>query len=275
MDSERRMTYIEAILWSLVSTFLFVLLIGLQAVALKTASVRLLVGFACQVAAMLPGLLLMPRVYAPKVGLREVFAFRPVHPGFYALAVMLGLVVQVPANAFFQAIDRRYPSGLDLDKALLDDLHGGRVRQVALVLIIALLGPVLEELFYRGALFSPLRRRHASFGVILATSALFAVAHVEWRMFIPITIVGLALGVLRSASGSILPSAIMHCVFNGTTLVALFTGDAGLAASEAEASIPANMMIGGSLLTLIGLGLAYYLGQRSEAAASARRKDVS
>ena len=268
-------TYFFAIAWSIGTTIGFVLLISFSAMLRSPEGGHLISSFACQVAAMLPGLILIPRLHAPRSSAREVFALRPTHPAFYALAVMLGLVVQVPANAIFQLIDRFYPSGMDLDDALLDDLHGGPLRKVALVLIIAVLGPLIEELFYRGALFSPLRRRYTPAFVVALTSALFALAHVQWQMLLPIGLVGIALGVLRSESGSLLPSALMHGVFNGLTLVSLAARDAGMLPREPEVPIPIGVTIGGSALTLLVLGLVRELGQRSKVAAEARRKDQS
>lgn len=272
---ELPLTYLLAIVWSLGTTVFFALLIGVNAILRPPKSVHLVASFACQVAAMLPGLIWIPRLHAAGFRAREVFALRSTHPGFYPLAALLGLVVQVPVNALFQVIDRRFPSGMDLDESLVDDLHGGPLRKLALVLIIAVLGPLIEELFYRGALFSPLRRRHGTVGVVAVTSALFAVAHVQWQTLLPIGIVGIALGVLRSESGSLLPSALMHGVFNGITLISLVARDAGLVEREPQGPIPIGVTIGGSALTLLGLGLARELGQRSQAAAEARRKDLS
>ncbi len=271
---ELPLTYALAVVWSLGTTVLFILLISFNAMLRPPESAHLVASFACQVAAMLPGLIWIPRLHAAAFPAQEVFALRSTHPGFYPLAALLGLFVQVPANAIFQVIDRFYPSGMDLDESLVGDLHGGLFRKIALVLIIAVLGPLIEELFYRGALFSPLRRRYASVGVVAVTSVLFAVAHVQWQMLLPIGLVGIALGVLRSESGSLLPSALMHGVFNGITLVALVARDAGLVEREPQGPIPIGVTIGGSALTLLGLGLARELGQRSQAA-EARRKDLS
>jgi hypothetical protein len=268
------LTYFLAIAWSMGTTIGFVLLINLSATLRSPKGGHLVSSFACQVAAMLPGLILIPRLHAARASARDVFALRSTHPAFYALAVTLGLVVQVPANAIFQVIDRYYPSGMDLDDALLDDLHGGPFRKVALVLVIAVLGPLIEELFYRGALFSPMRRRYGAVGVVAATSALFALAHVQWQMLLPIGLVGVALGVLRSESGSLLPSALMHGVFNGLTLVSLTARDAGVLPREPEGPIPIGVTVGGSVLTLLVLGLVREFGQRSKAAAEARRKDL-
>jgi membrane protease YdiL (CAAX protease family) len=273
--TELPLTYFIAVVWSLGTTVAFVLLISVNALLAPPKSAHLLSSFACQVLAMLPGLVLIPRLHASRARLQDVFALRSTHPAFYPLAAMLGLVVQVPANALFQVIDRFYPSGMDLDEALVDDLRGGPFRKLALVLVIAVLGPLVEELFYRGALFSPMRRRHGVIGVVAVTSALFALAHVQWQMLLPIGIVGIALGVLRSESGSLWPSALMHGIFNGLTLISLAARDAGLIPREPEGPIPIGVTIGGSALTLVGLGLARELGQRSTAAAEARRKDQS
>jgi hypothetical protein len=68
-----------------------------------------------------------------------------------------------------------------------------------------------------------------------------------------------------------MPSVLMHGVFNGVTLYSLFAR--GPASAETETPLPLSVAIGGSVLTLVLLGLVYLLGDRSAWAGEARRKD--
>ena len=152
----------------------------------------------------------------------------------------------MPANALYDLITRRFPTPAEHDDALYDELSRGRLSRFIAVLVLAIAGPLLEEVFFRGALFRPLRRRYEASGVIFATSLFFAASHLEWQMIAPIAIVGLALGSLRSASGSLVPSFVMHGVFNGITLYSLLARGAGSGA-EANTPIPRAIAIGGSV----------------------------
>jgi len=83
-----------------------------------------------------------------------------------------------------------------------------------LVLGIALLAPLAEELLFRGYLFSLLEKRAGTNPAIIVTAWLFALFHFSFLTFIPIFFMGLWMGYLRKRSGSILPSLIFHSVNN-------------------------------------------------------------
>jgi membrane protease YdiL (CAAX protease family) len=76
-----------------------------------------------------------------------------------------------------------------------------------------LIAPVAEELVFRGLGFASLGR----FALPLST-ALFAVAHGLPVLLIPVGIAGLALGLLRQRSGSVLPGMGVHMTLNALAL---------------------------------------------------------
>jgi hypothetical protein len=80
-----------------------------------------------------------------------------------------------------------------------------------------LLGPLFEELFYRGFLFSGLRRsRLGVSGTILTTAALFAITHYRYGVFgvIWIFLLGLVFGIARHRSDTIRLPILMHVTYN-------------------------------------------------------------
>jgi membrane protease YdiL (CAAX protease family) len=82
-----------------------------------------------------------------------------------------------------------------------------RAAQVALA-------PVFEELLYRERLLVPLRQRLGAAGAVAITSALFAVPHVEPALVVQTFAMGLALGVVRLASGSVALCVGIHAGWN-------------------------------------------------------------
>jgi membrane protease YdiL (CAAX protease family) len=87
-----------------------------------------------------------------------------------------------------------------------------------LVLLDGLLGPVIEESFFRGCLLPVIAHRSGPTLAILATSVLFATLHpvnafVQWFCFVA---TGTALGWIRVKSGSTTASALLHAVYNVT-----------------------------------------------------------
>lgn len=80
-----------------------------------------------------------------------------------------------------------------------------------------LLGPLFEELFYRGFLFSGLRRSRLRIGgTIITTAALFALTHYRYGVFgvIWIFVLGLVFGIARHRSDTIRLPIVMHATYN-------------------------------------------------------------
>jgi membrane protease YdiL (CAAX protease family) len=87
-----------------------------------------------------------------------------------------------------------------------------------LILLDGLLGPIIEESFFRGCLLPVVARRTGPVLAILATSALFATLHpistlLQWLCFLG---TGTAFGWIRVQSGSTAASALMHAMYNVT-----------------------------------------------------------
>jgi membrane protease YdiL (CAAX protease family) len=88
---------------------------------------------------------------------------------------------------------------------------------------LALVGPFVEELLFRGLLTAAFRRRCGPIGTALLTAALFALAHVLPRVIPPVFILGLALALVYERVGSTLPGVLVHCLYNGIAVAAALT----------------------------------------------------
>lgn len=107
------------------------------------------------------------------------------------------------------------------DKLLSDPLS-----RVAIALFGITLGPVVEELLFRGFLQPVLVESFGVFPGILATSVVFGGMHLMqnanlWQSGVLITFVGFVLGVVRHVSGSTRASAITHIFYNLPSFVLL------------------------------------------------------
>ena len=91
------------------------------------------------------------------------------------------------------------------------------------VVALALVGPLVEELLFRGLLTAAFRRRFGPIRTALLTAALFALAHVLPRVIPPIFILGLALALVYERVGSTLPGILVHCLYNGIAVAAALT----------------------------------------------------
>lgn len=91
----------------------------------------------------------------------------------------------------------------------------------------AVVAPFVEEIFFRGFVFSGLRGKWNWKLAALASSALFALAHILPTSMLPIFILGLVFAFLYQISGSIWPSILMHVLTNTLALTAAYASSQG------------------------------------------------
>ncbi len=91
------------------------------------------------------------------------------------------------------------------------------------------IGPLMEELFFRGFLYPVLARRIAVPWAVLLTALPFGLMHYlqykSWAAVLVITLVGVVLTVVRAVTKSVAASFLVHVGYNATlmTLAALAT----------------------------------------------------
>ena len=102
--------------------------------------------------------------------------------------------------------------------------HG--LGAIAIVVITAVIAaPIAEELFFRRILLGWIDARVPSTGgsvAILATALLFGLSH--WGQglaWIPLVLLGIALGELAQRRGSLMPAILLHALFNAVSVVML------------------------------------------------------
>ena len=86
------------------------------------------------------------------------------------------------------------------------------------------LGPLMEELFFRGFLYPVLARRWGLFAAISITSVAFGLIHGAQLAFSPglvliVFLVGLVLTIVRAKTGSVGSSFVVHVSYNSTLVV--------------------------------------------------------
>ncbi len=82
------------------------------------------------------------------------------------------------------------------------------------VLLACVVGPVAEELFFRGVLYAMIRRYLPRWGAILLGGALFSLVHTNWIGFLPIMLLGCLLAYLYERTGSLIAPITIHILHN-------------------------------------------------------------
>jgi len=108
------------------------------------------------------------------------------------------------------------------DGADLATLFGtGALGAVLTVAVVAVVGPVLEEALLRGVVLGAVRERFGPWPAIVVSALAFSLLHASGWSFLPLTVLGVALGWLAVRSRSLWPAVAAHVLYN-----AVFVGAA-------------------------------------------------
>jgi len=109
-----------------------------------------------------------------------------------------------------------------------DRAHGLEVP--LMILAVAVLAPITEELLFRGALLRALMRRTTPGWAVLISALVFGLVHFAdpslgtVRAFPGIVVLGLVSGYAAVTSGDLSRSIMLHVGFNGLSVLVLFAG---------------------------------------------------
>ncbi len=159
---------------------------------------------------------------------------RPDGPGFALAAV--GWLVLVPAIAWTGQLNEMIPlpeflkdwetMQTDLIEGLL---VGGELSTVAQFVALALTPAICEELLFRGYLLRGVERRFGSAVAIVAIGVIFGAYHLRASQLIPLSLLGVYLGYVVWATGSLWSGVLVHLLNNGFVVVLSSVARAGAA----------------------------------------------
>jgi uncharacterized protein len=113
--------------------------------------------------------------------------------------------------------------GIDEQDDLPEDLgvDGSTAALVAVALLVCVLAPVAEELFFRGFCFTALRRRLGTFPAAALTGIIFGAIHLggtDIEFIVPLMVFGFFLCLLYVWTDSLLPCIVLHALNNALAL---------------------------------------------------------
>ncbi|MGL4549911.1 MAG: CPBP family glutamic-type intramembrane protease, partial [Gemmataceae bacterium] len=144
-----------------------------------------------------------------------------------------------------------------------------------LVVAMALLPALCEEFMFRGFLLRALLRGGPAWQAVMTTAALFAAFHLfvhnslAVERFAPSLAMGLVLGTLAWASGSIWPGVVLHALHNATLVLMAYHEpgliEAGWLPAEG-AWLPPAVLAGSGAVAALGGGMLWWLGRKRRSA---------
>ena len=94
---------------------------------------------------------------------------------------------------------------------------------------LVILAPFMEELIFRGYLYSRLRGKMRALPAIILVSVLFGVMHRQWNVGIVVGVMSVVLCIAREMTGTIYAGILMHMIRNGIAFYMLYVNPMGLA----------------------------------------------
>lgn len=148
----------------------------------------------------------------------------PRRPLFFALAVLVGLAAPLLGALLTEWLAQGHTVTQDIQQI------GSRTPlglRLPLLLVVVGVGPLVEELLFRGVLLSALMRRWTVGWAVAASSLLFALVHLpgleyQWYALPNLLLLALLLAGLRLRAGSIWPAVLAHGVNNLLATAAWF-----------------------------------------------------
>lgn len=142
------------------------------------------------------------------------------------LAAYYTITAYPRAGFVLVAVDTLFLGGAgkppDALEGFASTLHGP-AGVVLFVIVVAVLGPVAEEIVFRGLLLPRLAARIGRGGALAATSLIFGAMHANYGLYAPLTVVlGWTLGWSRLASGDLRAPIALHMLLNGAVSAVYF-----------------------------------------------------
>ena len=141
---------------------------------------------------------------------------------------------------------------------IFNDVLGGRSHPIMSLVLLAVVAPLTEEIFFRGMLLSGLLLRYRPWRAIVITAALFAFMHLNPWQFPTAMMLGVIFGWWLLRTRSLWPSLLGHAINNAipaalaTFALPNVSGYTASAASEAEFQ-PLWFNLAGLALALLGI----------------------
>lgn len=158
-----------------------------------------------------------------------VYHNRPFWSSFKLRKLTRRQVLGYIAGGFFVAVGVQFAPTLLPDKQdfPLEQMFTSPQVALALGVFATLIAPFMEELIFRGFLFSIFERQVGLLVAVIATAVLFALPHIPeyrgaWNHLLLVFLAGLVFSLTRGLTGSLTPSIVLHSAYNLTLMTGLF-----------------------------------------------------
>jgi sodium transport system permease protein len=169
---------------------------------------------------MMGAVLLMIWIY--RLDPREVLSLKPVKP-----AVWLGILFLIPSGhltalGIFRIVNTVIPAPQEMLEKFTQDVIPKGMPTWELLLYVAVLPAVCEELAFRGMLLSGLKRKLRPVALVIGVGVVFGLFHMSLFRIAPTAALGMVLTAIALMTGSVFPGMLLHA---GNNALGVVVGD--------------------------------------------------
>lgn len=181
-----------------------------------------------------------------------------IHVGSLPLLVLLGIGMQLFWSMLLTMAEQWQPGWFEAYNELMGSLE--ILGSLPALAYVAIVGPVSEELIFRGAILGNARKYMPFFWANILQAFLFGIYHMNLVQGIYAFCIGLVFGYIRVACKSVFASVALHISFNVFSIILAYQ-----AGEELELSFGTEIAIlfGGMVLAILAL-LPFIIKDRRE-----------
>jgi sodium transport system permease protein len=173
-----------------------------------------------EIVVMLGSSLLMLWIY--RLNPTEVLSLKSVKPAVWLAILFLIPTGHLTALGIFQIVNVVIPAPQEMLQRFSEDVIPRGMPTWQLLMYIALLPAVCEELLFRGVLLSGLKRRLRPAALVVVVGIIFGLFHVSLYRIAPTAALGMILTLIALLTGSVFPGMVMHA---GNNALGVLGGD--------------------------------------------------
>jgi hypothetical protein len=162
----------------------------------------------------------------------SIRTFRPIPEGMFRIKLSRrgllwgvgGYFVALPLMLIVSLLNQQIWQGQGGSNPLLQTVleEQDPVALIVFFLTAAVAAPLFEEVLFRGFLLPSLTKYLPVSGAIVLSSFVFAAAHLSLSEVLPLTVLGMMLGLVYTRSRNLLSPMILHSAWNSVTMLGLF-----------------------------------------------------
>lgn len=139
-----------------------------------------------------------------------------ISPSTGTVSFILGASSQMIVVVAISLLTVLFPSIQDANAANNEyyNLVFGSGSFIMEVLCVGIITPILEEIVFRGLIYTRLRRAMPVIAAQILSALIFGAAHMNWMQFIYASLIGFLMALLFEKYQSIIPSILFHIAFN-------------------------------------------------------------